>query len=179
MTGFKLTKSAVIIFLLNGLLISSWVFFFAHIKTIEQRIVKIRQEISENESRINGINSLQDLVESLDKEKEMIEAAVLTEENIVEFIEFLEQLAQKTNTELFINSASLPKDKQEPGPGFQFRVSGSFREIFHYLVLLENNPFQLIFETSQVQKLSLEERKRKETSKDWEGLFNIIVLSYL
>lgn len=174
----KFVKSLIIIVLINGFMLAGWLLFYQNIKTSQARIIGLEKEILENERSIQNINALEKILEQLKTEKQTIEKAVVSEKDLVGFIEFLESLAQKTNIDLNIGSAVLPQNKTEP-PSFSLNLAGSFSALTKFNILLENSPFGVNVETSQIRKLSSDEKKAKKTDKDWEGILKINVLNYL
>lgn len=174
----KFINSLVIVVLLNGFLVAGWFLFFKNIKSSRERIIGLEKEILENGNWIQNVKVLEKALEELKTERQAIEKAMVAENDLVGFIEFLESLAVKNNLELAIGSASLPQKKEEP-LSFSLNLAGSFASLARFNILLENSPFGVNIETSQIRKMSPDEKKTKKTNKDWEGVFKINVLNYL
>lgn len=174
----KFAKSLVIVILLNGFLAAGWFLFFNKVKSSQARSAQLQKEISESENRIESVNVLKKTLEELEIERQAIEKAVVAENDLVGFIEFLESLARKNDVDLAIGSAFLPQKKEE-ALSFNLNLAGSFAALARFNILLENSPFGINVETSQIRKMSPDEKKTKKTSKDWEAVFKINILNYL
>lgn len=181
----KFAQSLIVVILINGFLAAGWLWFFNKVKSSQIRTAGLEKEIAESENRINNVNVLKKTLEELVPERQAIEGAMVAENNLVGFIEFLESLAKKSDVDLFIGSAVLPQKKDLPAdrqgetPSFNLNLAGSFVALARFNILLENSPFGVNIESSQIRKLSPDEKKSKKTSKDWEGVFKINVLNYL
>ena len=152
--------------------------FFNKVKSSQARSAQLQKEISESENRIESVNVLKKTLEELETERQAIEKAVVAENDLVGFIEFLESLARKNDVDLAIGSAFLPQKKEE-ALSFNLNLAGSFAALARFNILLENSPFGINVETSQIRKMSPDEKKTKKTSKDWEAVFKINILNYL
>lgn len=113
-------------------------------------------------------------MKGIEQDEGKIKAAFLNPQNIVKFIEDLESLKEKTGVELTLKSVTLSEEMTYSEPRFQFQISGAFRDLFQYLVLLENLPYQINF--GRVQFTATREETKKTGI--WQAEIEIILLSY-
>lgn len=187
MNKYKFIKSVILVLIISTFLVGGWFLFFKYVKGMEEEIISTKKEISENENRINNVQTLERLLNDFSEEEETLNSAILAEDDLVEFIEFLEDLAQRSKIGLSISSASLPestkKRKSAPAsfanPVFEIKASGSFDDLMRYLILLENSPFQVSFQRINIQALGSTQQTFLETEEDWQAIFKINVLSYM
>ena len=161
--------SIVLIIGVNAIAAAVWWFVFSGILKEKDNVSRLRFEADKVEKRLNNARSLGLLLKDVEKDTEKISAVFLNSKNIVKFIEELEFLNQKASTTLTIRAMELPGQTQIENPRFSFEVKGSFRDLFHYLSLLEDLSYQI-----RLDKISL----IKPEGSDWQIDFEITLLSY-
>lgn len=159
----------VLIIGINAIAAAIWWFVFSGILKERDDISQLRFEADKVEKRLNNARSLGSLLKDVEKDTEEISAIFLNSKNIVKFIEELEFLNQKAGTALAIRAMELPGQTQIENPRFLFQVKGSFRNLFHYLSLLEDLPYQISLDKVSLTKLE---------GDDWQIDFEITLLSY-
>jgi hypothetical protein len=155
---------------LNVLAIFGCWLMFSNIQEKRDAVFKMRQEIEADERQLANAKSLKILLKDLQREKEKIAASFLGPQDFIKFIEEIESLASRAGVGIELESAALPAQKEQ-SPFLQFRISGSFVNVFHYLVLMENLPYQTSF-----QELWLVKDEDKNT---WKANFKVKLLSYV
>ena len=68
----------------------------------------------------------------------------------IKFIEKIEELADFANVVFKIQSVDLPNNGNSPV--FQLRGVGEFKQLFYYLELVENLPYQVVFKQVNLGK---------------------------
>lgn len=120
------------------------------------------------EKKAQNIKLLESQSEKLKIDAQKMEQVFLKEENIVGFIENLEKLGRDAGVSVELSSVRMD-DKNSKEPHFDLILKGGFNPLFHYIVLLENLPYQIIFE-----KLNMSSR-----DKLWEARTIIILSSFI
>ena len=168
----KFIAFIIALIILNLLGIGGWIYAFSYLNHSKSEAMEIYKQLAVTEKRIKDIKLFEDLLTSLSDEKKKIDSVFLDQQDFIRIIEDLEKLASTTDTivELEGINFSTPSD-QDNQLQLQLKVTGSFKDVFHYLVLLEHLPYQASFEKAQIQK---------QTGKSkWDAHFNIKILHYV
>lgn len=166
-TKFIITAGCVIC--LNVASICLLYLLFDNINLKRKDVSGIRSQIWQYEKRIANIKVLKKTLAELGAERSEINAAFLTENSIVNFIEELEYLSKKTGAQLKIKVVDLPSGAPER-PRFHFSLEGSFLDIYHYLLLLENDRYQIGWDRVYIQRL--------EQVENWGANLQLELLSF-
>lgn len=118
---------------------------FGQIQKERDKVLSLRRELAVIEKKQKNIQSLERLLDETEEQKRDVENIFVDDKTVVRFIEELERLAEITGAVLEIKDASLPRTDEDLGPTFSMEIEGSFKNIFRYLELLENVPFQVEF----------------------------------
>ncbi|MBU3925929.1 hypothetical protein KJ763_02040 [Patescibacteria group bacterium] len=163
----------IIIFILNLTTFLGCLFLYSEIKdqreAVKERInsVKLLEEKSQN------VKLLSSQTEDIAINKEKLESAFLKEENIIGFIEKLESIGKEVNVSVKIFSAEIGKGSDSPR--LRINLKGTFQNIFGYITLLENLPYQISFDSlNLVKKVSGDEKIG-----DWDSDIEISIISFL
>ncbi len=143
------------------------------IRKMNESVILARSEILLKEKENNEAKALKAELLNLAFDKDKIDAIFIGQKDIINFIEEIESLAKKTKVDMEFKSVDVSGKSSEEKPIFQFKASGAFSDIFHYLVLLENAKYQVVFDS-----ISLQKRESKEFSDIWEANFTLRLLSY-
>ncbi len=159
---------------INALGAAGWWFAFSNILKESKYITSVRSEIEANERHLANIRSLNAFLKNIENEKEKVSSTFLNQKNVVKFIEELEFLSQKAGVDFKMKAIDLPTEPGSKKPVFQFQIKCSFRDFFHYLVLLEDLFYQV-----QLEKVQFSEVPAAPTSQGlWEADFELTLLSY-
>ena len=169
---FNLTVAASI--LLSLAFLAGWWLIFSSIRSKSYDLKKIQSDLSVAAKRSERIRTLEKTMRDWEEKNEKIKGAFVTSREIVKVIEGLEDIASKTNAAIKIENVAAPEGGS---PSFQFSVSGEFSDLFQYLTLLENMPYEIAIAEARMQK-SAGEVSAKDKKYPWEGKFKIKLLSY-
>lgn len=164
-------KKTPLILSIMFLAFSCFAFFFLYKEINNNK--KIAQETQtkwqDEANRRDGIRSLERLVKSITKEKDLLESHFAQSSNIVPFLDTIEKLAVSSKTKSEVVSVDISQD----GSGLLvgLKASGNFEAIYKFLTLLENSPYELEFISVNIQKLSAQA--------GWEATFKIKLLSFI
>jgi len=153
MKNKKFIITIILIILLNGVVLAGWLYLFSSLKKENNFIKEKRQEILANDKKLENSNSLKILMNEIVDERQKIDSAFLDKESVVNFIEKLELIADRTDASIKIGKINI--DNQERGGlSLQFDLTGNFNQLFHYLVLLENLPYLINIEKMDLKNLA-------------------------
>lgn len=140
-----------LILLLNGLALGGWLYFIFTIKEQNRAVKEERQKLAINEKTFQNANSLKALMSEVAEKKQLIDSFFLNRESAINFIENLELIAKQTDVSIKIGNVSI-KNTEKEILNLQFNLSGDFKQVFHYLVLLENLPYLIDVERINFRK---------------------------
>lgn len=119
---------------LNLTVIFSCFYLFSLIQKESVKILDIHRQISLDEARMAAKSDFKNNEDNLAFDEKKLNAAFLTENNIVHLIESFEFIASQAGVSLALGSINMEKKV----PQIQLSVKGKFANNYHYLVLLEN-----------------------------------------
>lgn len=153
----------------NGAAAAGWFYLYSVIANQKRAVNEARSDLALIEKKASDSRSLKTFMDGIKKETEKIDAVFLNEEMLVNFIEDVEDISRKTGVFLEINSIKTGK-KGDLGANFIFKLSGGFGEIFRFLGLLENMPYQIIIKKAHLRS--------EGKSSDWAADVSVILTSF-
>ena len=168
--NFLKFKKIPIAFSLALLALSFFVFFFLY-KEINsnQKILQEGEVKWQNEAyRRDGVKNLESLIKEMGQEIVLLESHFAQSSDIVPFFNTIERLASLSQIKTEVFSVDVSKDNKEILIGL--KTSGTFEEIYKFLMLLENAPYELEFVSMDIKNLNKQE---------WEAFFKIKLLSFI
>ena len=150
-------------------------FLFLKVSLEKKAITDLRKTVMQNKKRGEEERLLVDMLDRLKKEKDIINAIFLKEEDLVRLIKSLETTGDNSGVFLKISSIS-PSADEELKPKISFVAKGSFEQIFRYVYLLENLPYLVTINKVSLQNTN--EEKSKKENYDWQALFSVQLESY-
>ncbi|MEK7575484.1 MAG: hypothetical protein AAB491_00145 [Patescibacteria group bacterium] len=164
---FLLTISTFII--LNVILLSFWGYLYVKMKEKGDYIFNTKKEIVIIENNLNNIKLLEDFLGDITKEKEIIDAVFLEsdrDEKIINFIQYLESLAEVANVSLEL-SGDVPK--------FDLKIKGELENIIKFTKFLDNMNYWISYDKANLQRIE----NGADVRVLWQADLNIVVKSYL
>lgn len=168
MKNKKFIISFVLIIALNLIAVLGCLYLYSGIRTQREAMRQDMKNLALLEKKAQNIQLLESQSEKLKTDAQKIEPVFLKEENIVGFIENLENLGKDAGVSVELSAVRMD-EKNSKAPHFDLILKGSFNALFHYIVLLENLPYQIIFE-----KLNM-----SSGDKTWEARTGIILSSFI
>lgn len=168
MKNKKLIISLILIIVLNLIAVLGCLYLYSSIRTQREFMRQDMKNLALLEKKVQNIKLLESQSEKLKTDAQKMEQVFLKEENIVGFIENLENLGKDAGVSIELSSVRMD-DENIKEPHFDLILRGSFNALFRYIVLLENLPYQIIFE-----KLNMSSR-----DKSWEARTVIILSSFI
>lgn len=174
MKNKKFVISLVAVFVGNALVLGVWLYLFSGIKDKSLTIREIYSNLIIADKNVSNIVSLKNQIKEIENYKNTIDSVFLGERDIIDFIKMLEETAKISGVDLDFSSVREATGSAQQ-PGFQFSVSGTFRHVFHFIVLLENIPHQLLFEKANFSKRG----KNEFGGQLWSANIDISLVSYV
>lgn len=166
----KIYLSTAIFGTLSILLLVFIVFpLFKGIKETSRIFLSEREKTASLVKEGEGLEKMKDFYRNYQSDFERIENVFIDPEVPVEFISFLENNANVSQTKLDILSMAKKSEKGDPWPSLSLQLSviGSFPNFLEFLEKLEQGPYPV--EISGLNTRSLTEKELG--SKEFEGIF--------
>ncbi|MEI6581049.1 MAG: hypothetical protein WCO07_02655 [bacterium] len=143
-------------------------------KAFEENETKWQQETERRE----GIKLLNSSISKIEKEKSLLESHFAQSSNIVPFLDTIEALGNKVGAKTEVMLVDVPVESKNLN--INMKASGSFEEIYKFITLLENSPYELEFISIDVQKQGAIDTSTKNNKKtDWEADLKMKLLSFI
>jgi Tfp pilus assembly protein PilO len=149
----KTKKMTILLVCIFTLLLIGFVFWYFQLISFAQNIrenknlydqeVKDTQLILEIEKEQGKADEIQNFLDSL----------IIEEEGAVEFIEYIESLANRAGVSLEIqNFDILPKEKElEENLKMKLSAVGSWSQVNHFILMMENLPYYIFLESMNLR----------------------------
>lgn len=147
--------------------------FYQNISAKEKEVLQLREKLAVIEKKKMLITDLKRFLRDINKDEQKIKSVFLNEQDIVQFIEKLEEVSRLAGAQIEIQSAVVP-DQNNPIPSFNFQINGGFENIFSSLLFIENLPYQI-----EIQELRFIKLGKEAENSDWQAQFRIKVLSFI
>ncbi|MFH1979139.1 MAG: hypothetical protein ABII97_02045 [Patescibacteria group bacterium] len=172
MNNKKFLTTIVFVIVLNLIAISLFCFFVKEVNEKKEKVSEVKKELVSFEQKIKGMKNAEFLMATNKEFYREMKSIFLKKEDLIVFVEELEFLAEKSGVNLEIKSINVPSgDSGRPEIGIG--VEGNFRNIYNYLVLLENDMYQTEIKKFYFQKLS-----KNKDGFAWAANLELGLLSY-
>ena len=175
----KFKKTSLIIPIIF-LLFSGAVFYFLYreIKNNIETTKQLETSLQAESSKRNEIKALNNYFQSIEKEKILLETHFVQSSDVVPFLNTLESLASSVETKTEVNSINVTEDNT--GLIVEIKNTGAFPQIYRFIALLENAPYELEFLSTDIHNLPNQDNSGNEsgTSK-WEAVIKLRLVSFI
>lgn len=168
MKNKEITKSISFFIILDLAIISAWFLLFTSINEKKIEVGLLQNNITGRVVRQNELSKLKLFVNDITEEKNQLSSVFIGEDSIVDFIESLEGIAKTSEVDLELRSVGVLNGKNK-GVVTQFRITGKFENIFHYIALLEVSPYQIFF-----NRVNFSNKEGEESQAD----FDVVLTSF-
>lgn len=165
-------KETILIALVSGIVIAVLAFFLIfflgqRIKEKSEEVIEARRELILSRGETGSVAGIKSSFSEIKPDLERIENLFVDSEAPVEFIEFLEKTAARSEVSFEINPAGLKEEKEAiwEGIGFQIKAVGSSDGSLRFLDKLESSPYLTEIQNISISKLKEESLK----SEKYEG----------
>ena len=170
MKNKKLAALFLIIIVIDALVAFLWFYLYSQIGKEKDAVKKNIQDAAIFEINVQNLKTLERQIGETENEKRILDSAFVSREDIVPFIDFMEKLGLDVGVAVEFTSVKFDGGKNE-NPRLQFKMEGNFKNIFRYIVLLENLPSQAIIEGMDMNK--------KENDDIWKADIGVILAGYM
>ncbi|MDE2399536.1 MAG: hypothetical protein KGL67_00780 [Patescibacteria group bacterium] len=141
------------------LLLSMILFLFAsfalfllyrEINLNNQKATMSTTELENETSRRNEVKLLNDSIEVIKEDKSLLETHFAQSSDVVPFLDTIEALGPMVGVKAQTTSVDILKDNT--GLVVKISASGDFKNIYKFLTLLENSPYELEITSMDLQK---------------------------
>ena len=163
--------TAVIILVISGM-----AFFFvnketkSNIESAKQSELNLVQETTKR----NEIKNLNNYFNSIEKEKTQFETHFVQRSDVVSYLNSLEALAKDIGTKGEVLSINLSDDKSNLL--VEMSDEGTFPNVYKFITLLENAPFEMEITYIDLNRSNSEEKK---TTVLWQALIKFKLVSFI
>lgn len=143
---------------------------------IKYETLEAKIKLKKAEANIKNIKNLEESLEVLTEENKKTSSVFLKENNVVSFIETVENLGRSSNVKLDISSINFNPTQGEEIKSFRLNINteGSFQNIFYFISLLEKVSYSILFNKVSLQKIDNENNDEIL----WKSGIDFSVLSY-
>ena len=128
-------------------------------------------------SRRSDINLLNSSLAQVADDRASLTTHFAQSSDVVPFLNTIEQLAPAVGATAEVDSVDTGTNNNQLI--IELKVSGTFTEIYKFLTLLENSPYELNILSMDMHTATLTSVPSKNiTTSDWEAIFRIQLLSF-
>ncbi|MDR3519722.1 MAG: hypothetical protein P4L63_02450 [Candidatus Pacebacteria bacterium] len=180
--------SKILILLSALLFISScaiFVFLYREINTNNSKAESDTAAWQTEALRRDDITSLNNSLAQVSNDRSLLQTHFAQSSDVVPFLNTIEQLAPPTGTVAQVESVS--SGANNTGLVVELNASGSFQQLYKFLTLLENSPYELNFLSMDIHKSTVLDASTNPTSSSgtkssstgWNAVFQIQLLSFV
>jgi len=163
----------------------AYIVLFIQIKEKNEIVSALTNEAESIVQKETKLRSVKNLVRDIERERNIIDSYFITDDNIVDFIEIIENLGKKNGLSIEITSVKVDnidsdiekKIKMGELLRVNFKTKGHFSELFQLLSVLENLPFKIDLLNIDFSK-SAGVLNRDKNINLWSGFFSITVIKF-
>lgn len=177
----KSNKISLIVSIILFLLICV-LFFFLYKKTEDNiKISKQSQiDLQKETSKRQEIKDFNDSFKLIEQEKILFETHFAQSSNIVPFLNAIEKMANSVGTKTEVSFIEVAKDNT--GLILEMKSAGNFEQVYKFIMLLENSPYELEFTSVQMNNViagNINKDKKNAKKNAWEALLRIKLISFI
>lgn len=184
MNQFKKTKKTFIFITILVVVIAVvYTMFFTSIKTKNENISLVINDIDISIERETKLKSVKSLIEDIKDDREKLDTYFVDDDEVIDFIENIETLAENMGVGVEVLSVDISDDENNTPEQnriselllLSLRVEGLWSDLFHFISIVEGLPFKI-----DVSKVNIDavyqDGEKIVSSGNWKGLLNLSVL---
>ncbi len=159
-------------------------YVYSDIKSKNETILTVEQDLSSKNQKHDYLMSLQNLVESIDPEVQKVESMIIPKSGDVAFIEEIENLGRSSGLLVEIDSLNLTTDPKVSSSTLsvlkvKVRATGAWVDVYKFASQIESLKYRIkINKFTLSSKEELTAIRSQSSNKEWQGIFEISVLEY-
>jgi hypothetical protein len=166
---------SIMIFLLSGIL-----FFFLYQK-IEKNIATTKQtqiDLETEMARREDIKNFNSTFKSIMPDKTLLETHFAQSSNVVPFLNTIGQMARSVGTKSEVSAIEIAEDNT--GLLVTMKDTGSFSQVYKFITLLENSPYELEFTSVEMSTVPPDSTLKKSVQGNvWQAVLNMKLVSFI
>lgn len=175
----KFKKTSLIISITVFLLFC--ILFFLLYKEIKNNVEISKQaqmDLDKEILRREEVKNFNNSFKSIEQDKALFETHFAQSSDIVPFLNTIEKMALGVGTKAEVSFIEVAKDNT--GLMIEMKDAGSFSQVYKFLMLLENSPYELEFTSVEMHNTPILDVNGKSTKGNaWEALFKIKLISFI
>jgi len=154
-------------------------FFFLYKETKNDiRASEESQNLLQKEvARREEIKSFNNSFKLIEKDKTLFETHFAQSSDIVPFLDTIEQMAGSVGTKADVSLIEVSEDNT--GLVIEMKDTGGFSQVYKFLMLLENSPYELEFTSVEMHSLIENTDKNSAKKSKWEANFKMKLISFI
>ncbi len=169
------------IFLMTLIIISIFlcaffVFVYKQTKNNIQTVEQVETDFGKEAARREEIKEFNNSFKSIEEEKTLLETHFAQSSDIVPFLNKIEKMATSVGTKVDVSFIEVAKDNS--GLVLEMRDTGGFEQVYKFLKLLENSPYELEFSSVEMRNALIEDGKGG-SKRNWEALVKMKLISFI
>lgn len=136
-------KRILILVPVNIALVLLCVFFIRGIHAYEEKTADVYKQIDISKKSQLSYLALKQSIQNTQSSREKIEQFIVSQDETVSFIEKIEGLSVKTGAVVNLTNVSRTSSGENSSLMFTVNADGTFREVYHFLSLVEMLPYRL------------------------------------
>jgi len=166
---------STIFFILSCLVFS---FFYRAINNNNRESQLREGEWQSEEQRRNDVKMLDHSVQTIEGDKTQLDTHFAPSSDIVPFLDAVEGLASKVGAKTEIDSVNISVD--HTGLLVSMKASGNFDNLYKFLTLLENSPYEIEFISMDLNKEAVIDTGDKNVKiSKWDATLTLKLLSFV
>jgi len=134
-------------------------------------VESLKMEAWVKEEKTKKLETVKRLIEDMGKDLEVLDSYFTTEDEVVLFIEKIEKIGASSGVSLSLRSVNVEKENSD-SLSVSLIASGSWRNVYHFLNLLESFPANI-----RIDEVSLA-KKERDNDNIWAGDFSLSLISF-
>ena len=153
-------------------------FFYRAIQSNNKKAEDAMQQWQIEANRRDEIKNLEFSLETIEGERTLLETHFAKSSDIVPFLTTIEKSSVRVATKVEILSVNILEGNARLA--VNMKVSGKFENIYRFIILLENAPYELKFISMDMKREGVQDSKDKSVQiPEWSANLGIELLSFI
>ena len=126
-------------------------FLLSHLALLDEEVSRMQGSLRREDAKGRDAKRLKIALANSLEERTLLEGVFIQRKELVVFIKDLEKSASESGALFKLETVTLPTP-QKAYPSFSVSTRGGFEDLFRFLLLLGNLPYQIVFEEIRFQK---------------------------
>jgi len=159
----------------------AYIMLFLNIKEKNNAVSLLTNEVDSVLQKEIKLRSVKYLIKDTQDDRMKLDSYFVADDEIINFIKMIEDLGIESNAEVEITNVSIGvvdekavnKDKINELLNIDFKMGGSFVEMFHFLSMFEKLPFKIDVKRVNFEKIPDRDIEIDKSLEPWKGFFSV------